>query len=325
MISRRRLWISLCACGSLPSLRAQPRPKLVGGLFPWPRESLEEISADIIAALRDLGYVAGRHFNVVLRASDGKDERLPELAKELVQLNVDVLIAATTPAASAAQRATRTIPIVFYSVAEPVKSGFADSLAHPGHNLTGISNAGLSLDPKRLDLMKQMVPGLERVAYLLNPTSPFYSEASRAYRTLAEKVRLRVLIVNASKVEELEPAFREIAAFRAQALLVMGDTFLTMFAGESIAALAISHRLPSISPFAIGAEAGGLMAYGSKLESPWRKVAVYIDKLFRGLKPGDIPIEEPTHFDFVINRKTADLLHVKIPPALLLQATNIIE
>ena len=324
MTNRRSLCSSLLTYGLAPHLLAQARPKLVGVLFPWSSEGAENLAATLVEELRGLGYQSGKHFNIVVRAAEGKNERLPELARELVKINTDVFVAATTNAASAAQLATRTIPIVFYSVAEPVKSGFADSLAHPGHNMTGVSNAGTSLDPKRLDLMKQMVPGLQRVAYLLNPTSPFYRGADKTYHALAESLGLRALIVNAGKAEDLEPAFREIKALHAQALVVMGDTYLfTLF--EPIAVLAIRNRLPSMASFAAFAAAGGLMAYATSIDDVNRQVAAYEAKIFRNAKPEDIPISEPTRFDFVINRKTADLLKVMIPPTILLQATRVLE
>ena len=321
VVNRRNLCSTLLLWGIVPSSQAQARPKLIGGLFPW---GGAEDTASIVAPLRELGYESNRHFSFVPRSAEGRLERLPGIAKELVRFNVDLLIAATTNAAKAAQEATRTIPIVFYLVAEPVRSGFADSLAHPGHNMTGVSNVGTNLDPKRLDLLKQMVPGLERIAYLLNPASPFYPSAAQDYQALARKLGLRALMVNASNEAELEPAFREMVNFRAQALMVPGDAFLSSLS-ESIAALAVSHRLPSMWAFADSAELGGLMAYGSSDDGVARQVAGCVAKIFRGTRPEDIPIAEPMRFDFVINRKTADILRIKIPLALLLQATSVIE
>jgi putative ABC transport system substrate-binding protein len=173
--------------------------------------------------------------------------------------------------------------------------------------------------------MRQLIPGLERIAYLLNPTSPFYVGAAEDYQALARRFGLRALMVNASKAEELEPAFREMVAFRAQALVVMGDAFLSGLTNE-IGALSASNRLPSIWSFGPPARARGvLIGYGANTEGYERQVAGYVDKIFQGAKPEDLPIVEPIKYDFVINRTTADLLKIKIPPPLLLQATSVVE
>jgi putative tryptophan/tyrosine transport system substrate-binding protein len=324
VITRRILFSFFLACGVVSCPRAQSRPKLIGGLLPVDQKAAERAVAEFVQALQQLGYVPRRDFNIVFRAADGSDERLRGFAAEMVTLNVDVFVVATTNAATALKEVAGTRPIVFYSVAEPVTSGFADSLTRPGRNMTGISNEGNNLYPKRLDLLRQMIPDLARIAFLVNPESPLKSWVPQSLQSLAEDAGLRAVTVNANKSEELDQAFREMVAFRAQALMVTGDVVLLRLR-KSIADLAIKNRLATIWPFGVAAADGALMGYGANGDDVARQVAIYVDKILRGSKPGDIPIEEPTGFDFVINRRTADLLRIKIPSALLIQATEVVE
>jgi len=276
------------------------------------------------AAMSTLGYVKDKHYHVELRAAEGRNERLPALAEQLVRLKADLIVAAPTDAVIAAQHATADIPIVFFSVADPVRSGFADSLAHPGHNLTGLSNFAGDLNTKRFELMKQMLPGLTRVAILANPTSSFYPGIASRWPLLAEQLGLRTLLVAAKTRDDLGPAFNAMSELRAEAAIVVGDAFLWN-ERQLIAELALRGHLPTMFTFVEHVEAGGLMSYGADTADVMRRVATYVDKIFRGVKPGDIPIEQANKIDLVINRKTANALHVIVPPALLLQAERVIE
>jgi putative ABC transport system substrate-binding protein len=303
---------------------AQPRPKVIGALNPYIRADVTPDKERFVQAMRELGYVHGTHFVIVERFADGKNDLLREFAEELAKLKVDLIIAASRNAVMAAQRATTTIPIVFVAVADPVEAGFADSLAHPGRNITGVSNFNTDLTQKRLQLLTQMVPGLARVAVLANPTNPFYPGLAQNYRALAEPLALQVMFVSASKPEELEPAFKSVSEFHRGAISVMADPFLWN-QRRPIAELALRSRLPSISSFAECTEAGGLMSYGASSSGAMSLLATYVDKIFKGAKAGDLPIEQATRLDLVINRKTANALQLTIPRVLLLQAERVIE
>lgn len=325
MLNRRSLLVRL-PLGLLPALlvRAQQGPKVLGLLSPYTSQETEVIRDALLRAMLDLGYVRGNDFVVVERFADGKNERLAELAAELVRLKVDIIYTTSTNAVAAAQRATTSIPIIFEGVADPVRSGFADSLSHPGHNITGLSNFSADLTPKRLQLLKQMVPSLTRVAVLMNSRNPYYTTQVPRMHAAAEQLGLRAHIVSASSPEELEPAFEAIASQRAQAVSVSADAYLWA-QRQRIAELALRYGLPSIFPFAECVEVGGLMSYGVDNLVGIRKVATYVDKVFKGAKPSELPIEQPTRVDLVINRKTATALQLTIPQVLLLQTEKVIE
>ena len=325
MFNRRILLIGL-PVGLLPALhvRAQPQPKVLGLLSPYSSREIELGRDVFMRAMLDLGYTRGKQFVVVERVADGKNERLPELADELVKLKVDLILASSTNAVAAAQAATTTIPIVFESVGDPVRAGFADSLAHPGHNITGLANFSADLAPKRFQLLKQMVPSLTRVAVLMNSTNPYYATQVPRTRAVTEQLGLRAQIVSASSPEELEPAFLAFGSQHAQAVFVSPDAYLWA-QRQRIAELALKYGLPSMYPFAECVEVGGLMSYGVDYLIGIRIVASYVDRILKGAKPGELPIEQPTRVDLVINRKTAAALKLTIPQALLLQAEKVIE
>ena len=327
MVTRRRLLlVSPMGCVLWSPLQAQPRPKLIGVLVPGPSADLAPAKDEFIRAMRNLGYIEGTHFVIVIRAAEGEDERLPALAEELVKLNVSLILADTSTAVKAAQRATANIPIVFGNVGNPVAAGFAESLSRPGRNMTGLSNiASLAgqLVFKQLELLKQMVPVLARVALLLNPASPYYSKSDKDIK-VREGLGLSTYPVTASTVEELEPAFKSMSAFRAEAVLVTSDPYFGV-RRQQIAALALRSRLPSMFGFSSGVLAGGLMSYSADSIDGILQVATYVDKIFKGAKPGDLPIQQPTKFELFINRRTADALQLKIPQTLLLQAAKVID
>jgi putative ABC transport system substrate-binding protein len=260
--------------------------------------------------LRDLGYVKGTHFVVLLRAAEGKNERLDRLAEELVKLKVDLILTAGTLATQAARRATATIPIVFVEVTDPVGSGLAESLSHPGHNMTGLSPMGHEMHAKRVELLKLMVPGLSRLAVLFNRNSPLYPASVDRTQAAAERMGMRMLAVSASVPEDFEPAFKEMTAFNADAVYVVPDPVFSD-QNERIADLALRSRLPSMAWATELVKVGVLMSYGPDSDEWWMQpAATYVDRIFRGKKPGDLPIQLPTKIDLIINRRTAKAVAV---------------
>ncbi len=275
--------------------------------------------------LRDLGWVEGQNIAIEVRYAEGKRDQLAELAAELVRLKVDLIFASTTPAALAAKQATTTIPIVIGFVAEPVASGLVASLARPGGNITGWTHvAGLELGAKRLQLLKEAVPGATRIGALWNPANPIHEPILKDMEAAARVLKVQLHPVGVQDPKELESAFAALARRRAQALFVFLDgMFLAQ--KDRIIALAARSRLPAIYGISELAEAGGLMAYGVNLPELYRRGASYVDRILKGAKPADLPVERPTRFYLVINLKTAKVLGLTIPPSFLLRADRIIE
>jgi putative tryptophan/tyrosine transport system substrate-binding protein len=277
--------------------------------------------------LRDLGYVEGRNVVIEYRDAGGKPERLPTLAAELVALKVDVIMAGSTPNALAAKQATTTIPIVFLSGGDPVRDGLVSSLARPGANMTGLS----SLTPERigkcLELLQQGVPGVSRIAVLWQPGAlgertekDTLTEAETAARALGVQLK----IVEARRPADIDEAFARMVRARANALAVLGTA---MFAAERgrVVALAAKNRLPAVYTFRDFVDAGGLMSYGHSQADLNRRAATYVDKILKGAKPADLPVEQPTKFELVINRTTAKTIGLTIPQSVLGRADQIIE
>ena len=274
--------------------------------------------------MRELGYVEGKNFVIEWRSAEGKSERLPELAVELVRLKVDVLVTAGGAAAFAGRKATTTIPIVMIGVSDPVADGLVKSLARPGGNSTGLSNINAELGPKRLEMLRSMVPKVTRVAYLVNPTNASSIAALEIVQTAAQKVGVKILPVEAGTPQEIANGFAVMARQKAAALIVSRDPILNQQKNQ-IVELAAKHRLPSIGGYSEYVEAGGLMSYGQNLGENYKRAAAYVDKIIKGANPGDIPVEQPTRFELFINRKTANALGLKISNTMLVQATKIIE
>jgi ABC-type uncharacterized transport system substrate-binding protein len=277
--------------------------------------------------LRDLGYVEGRNVVIEYRSAEGKPERLPALAAELVALKVDVIVAPGTPQALAARRATRTLPIVFATAADPVGSGLVTSLARPGGNVTGLSILAPELVGKRLELLKQAVPGVSRVAVLWQPgghdertDKDILKEAEVAARALG----VRLQFVEARGPADLDRAFSDMTRARVGALTVLTGI---MFLNERrrLVDLAAKNRLPEVYGGRDFVDAGGLMAYGPNLADLYRRAATYVDKILKGAKPADLPIEQPTKFELVINLKTAKALGLTIPPSVLARVDEVID
>ncbi len=276
------------------------------------------------AGLRELGYVEGRNLVIESRWYGNATEQLPALAAELVRLPLDVLVVGTTPAPEAAKRATSTIPIIMLSHPDPVGSGLAVSLAKPGGNVTGLSPIFSELRGKQLQLLTDVVPGLDRVAVLTNPAISSQALDLRDLRIAAESLKVRLQVVEARAPGEFAGAFSAAARKRAGALIVFaGSLFFSHRA--RLVELAAQHRLVSMYTFREFVAVGGLMAYGADLRHNWRRGAWYVDRILKGAKPADLPIEQPTKFDLTINLKTAKALGLTIPPSVLARADEIIE
>lgn len=301
---------------------AQPPGKVVriGYLAPIAHAERE---AAFREALSKLGYVEGRNLKIEYRSGDGNFERLPGLAAELVRLNVDVIVAVVTQATLAAKGATSTIPIVMVAVGDPVSAGLVASLARPGSNVTGNSGSTVDVVGKQLELLREVLPRVSRVAVLWNPTNPVFQALQlKEAKAAAARLRIELQLVEAKRPDALESAFQTIAAARPDAVLVMGDPMFTTRA-EQIAHLALARRLPTVSGFY--ADDGILIAYGSNFEELHRRAAVYVDRILKGAKPADLPVERPTRFELVINVKTAKALGITIPPALASRADRLIQ
>jgi putative ABC transport system substrate-binding protein len=274
------------------------------------------------SGLEEFGYVEGSSFVIEYRSADGHDERFPGLAAELVRLNVDLIVARGTPAALAAKAATRTIPVVITGVGDPVGQGVVASLARPGTNVTGLSAAVTEVYPKRVQLLREMAPRATRIAVLFNMNNPALPPQWREVELAARSLGMKAQLLDVRRREDLAPAFDAAVRQRAAGLVVGIDT-LTQANGRLIVDLAARRRLPAI--YASAEFTGGLISYGVNYPEMYRRAARYSDKIFKGEKPADLPVEEPTKFDLVVNARTARALGLTIPPALLLRADRIID
>lgn len=306
-----------------PPLRAQTQKiRRIGILLPSKRN--EGLMASYRKRLNDLGWIEGRNLAIELRTAENRYERLPALAKELVELKVDVIVAASTPVARAAKEATSTIPIVFAWVADPVASGLAASLARPGGNATGFSNIAVAIASKQLELLKEMLPKLKRVAELRDPKFAGTASMSEQFKEAAARAGIALVQVDASTAGELEEAFPTAVRERATAMVIPP---LPLYGElrERIAQLAKQHRIATASQFRSFVEAGGLVSYGSNLDEGFLRTASYVDRILRGTKPADLPVEQADRFETVINRRTAAELGISIPQIVLLRADKVIE
>ncbi len=274
--------------------------------------------------LRDLGYVEGKNILIDYRFAEGKYDRFSDLAAELVSLKSDVIFTHTTPGALAAKKATTTIPIVIAAIGDLERRGIVASLARPGGNITGLTLFGVELDSKRLELLKEVVPKIARVGVLIIPTNPSFQEHVRALADASDVLRLRLDRVEVVDPSEMESVFSVMAKNRDDAVLVTNDAILHNHR-KRIAELAAKHRLPSVAELREFAEDGGLVAYGPDLSSMFRRAAVYVDKILKGTKPSDLPIERPTKFELVINLKAAKQIGLTIPPNVLVRADKVIK
>ena len=274
--------------------------------------------------LRDLGWVEGRNIRVEYRYSEGKDDRLPDLAAELVRLKVDLIVASSTPEAVAVRKATRDIPIVMVVPGDPVGTGLVESLARPGGNITGLTTMSPQLAGKRLELLKEIVPSLSRVGVLWNPQGPAAEAQLKESQPAARQLGLQLHTLQVRSRDELDKAFEEAIRARIGALVVFAGSVIKSNM-KGIADFAIKSRLPSIFQYSYFPEAGGLVAYGPDRPDLYRRSAAYVDKIFKGAKPGELPIEQPTKFELVVNLKTAKAIGLTIPKAILVRADRVIE
>ncbi len=275
--------------------------------------------------LRDLGWVEGQNIVIEYRSAEGQFDRLPALAAELVRLKVDVIVATPTPAALAAKSATGTIPIVGASLADPVGLGLIPSLARPAGNITGLSySVGADIFGKDLELLREAVPKVQRVAVLSNPDGPTQPLIMNNIKSAARSLGLQLLPVGARGPAEFDGAFATMARERAGALFVVTDPAYIAHRARLVD-LAAKNRLPSMFTQRADAEAGGLMSYGPSFAAMYRRAAYYVDKILKGAKPADLPVEQPTKFELVINLKTANALGLAIPPSLLARADEVIQ
>jgi len=318
--------LALCILGTTLTAQAQqpgkvPRIGYLGNSSP-------ALEPDLVGAfrqgLRDLGYTEGQNILIEFRWAEGRSERFPELAAELVRLKVDVLLAAGTPGALAAKQATQTIPIVMAAVGDAVGTGLVRSLARAGGNITGLTAMTLDLDGKRLELLKGIVPRLSRVAILLNPANPISAFGWKEVLAPAEALHLKLEPVEVRAAEQLDAAFAAIARQRPSALYILADRVLLAHRAR-IVDFAARRSLPAMYPFREFVDARGLISYAPNFPAMFRRAATYVDKILKGAKPGDLPVEQPTTFELVINLKTAKALGLTIPPSLLARADEVIQ
>ncbi len=274
--------------------------------------------------LRDLGWIEGHNIVLEFRWAEGQLDRLPGLASELVRLKIDLIVAGATPGARAAKQATTTIPIVMVGVGDPVGLGYVASLGRPGGNITGVSSLSVDLGPKRLELVRETVPGVSRVSVMWNPADPARALEFRETQAAAGTLGLRLLPAEVRSPRDIDRAFASMARERADALIVQQDPF-TIAHRTRIADLALKNRLPTISTFREFPEAGGLMAYGTNLDDLYRRAAAYVDKILKGAKPGDLPVEQPMRFELLINMKVAKALGLTIPQSIHIRADQVIQ
>ena len=308
--------------------QAPGRIRRVGLLATQSRPSDKDFPRSVYAAfqqgLRELGHVEGRNLAIEWRFADGDMQRLPALAADLVRMQVDVLVAGGTDAPLALQKATTAIPIVMTSASDPVGRGLVRSLARPAGNITGLSIVTGYLGAKRLEILRAMVPKVSRVAVLVNPANPSSAAGLESVRAGAQQLGVTILPVEAQNAAEIERAFAQMHKQGAGALIVLLNPLVQQHRSR-IAALAIQHRLPTMTADRDFADAGCLLSYGSSLPDSFRRAATYVDRIFKGAKAGDLPIEEPVKFDLVINRGTARTLKLTIPQALLVSAEEVLE
>ena len=270
--------------------------------------------------LRDQGYVEGRNIRIEVRSAEGNIERLPELAAELVRQKVDIIVAWMTPVVLAAKRATTEIPIVMLGAGDPVGMGIVATLARPGGNITGIAGLTAELAGKNLELLLEILPSMSRIAALCNAPDPFSKPFLNQIEIACKALGIEIVSIMVTAGAELDAAFPAMTGNRLDAVVVQPSLPL-----KHVAELAVTHRVPAVSPFAMFPKAGGLMGYSGKAADSFRQAAAFVDKIIKGAKPGDLPVEQPTRFELVINLKTAKAIGLTIPPALLARADEVIE
>jgi putative ABC transport system substrate-binding protein len=331
-LSRRAFVSSLAALAASPAIVFLPQssyaqqpalPRRIGVLL-VSISTKSKVAQAFRDGLRDAGYAEGRDVVIEWRSANGDYARIPELTADLVQRKVDVIVVQTTPAAQAVKRATSTIPIVLAFVADPVGSGLVTSFAHPGGNVTGLSLMSAELGAKRLQLLKEANPRLTRVAVLWNPDMPWHSKEIAALKAAAPALSLKLSFVRARTPDEFSPAFSEISRTHAQGLYLMDDAFFVTHR-TTLLNLASKARLPTSYGIRTFVDEGGLMSYGPSSSDMFRRSAGYVDRILKGAKPSELPVEQPTRFELIVNLKTAKALGITIPQTILLRADEVIR
>ncbi|HSA89016.1 MAG TPA: ABC transporter substrate-binding protein [Burkholderiales bacterium] len=274
--------------------------------------------------LRDLGYIEGKNIAIEYRWAEGDYTRFPTLIKELIVAKVEIIVTAGTPATLAVKKATTTVPLVMIAVGDPVGTGIVPSLRLPGGNITGLTSISPELDGKRLELLREVVPGVSHVAVLWNASSPLQVVAEKQTRAAADALGMKMLSLGVRSKEEIEEAFGLILKQRPQALLVLADR-LFLHHRQRIMDFALEHRLPGVHAYRELVEAGGLMSFGPSYAGMHRRAAIFVDRILRGAKPGDLPVERPASFELVVNLKTARKFGLTIPESVVLRATEVLQ
>jgi putative ABC transport system substrate-binding protein len=325
---RRRRFLGLTAGAvalrPLAGAAQQPTIPLIGFLG----NSTPDLEAKLVTSFRDglrnLGYEESRNIRIEYRWAQGQYERLPQLIAELIAAKVAIIVTAGTPASLAVKKATTSIPLVMVAVGDPVGTGLVASIAHPGGNATGLTSISPELEGKRLQLIKEIIPTVSRVAVFWNPANAYQIANEKEVRAAAAMLQIPVLPVAVRTAEELDGAFATILAERADAVLVLADRVF-LHNRERIVGFLVSNRLPAMNAYRELVEAGGMMSFGPSYSVMHRQAATYVDKILRGAKPADLPVEQPAKFEFVLNLKSAAALGLTVPPSILLRADEVIE
>lgn len=290
--------------------------------------STAELEANLVGpfreGLRAHGYEEGRNIHIEYRWADGDYDRFPKLIEELLAAKVEVIVTAGTPAAQAVKRATTTVPLVMVAVGDPLGTGIVPSLARPGGNITGLSSIAPDLEGKRLELLRELMPSLSSVAIFWNPVNAFHAGSMKEAHAAADKLKIKLLPIEMRRTQDLDAVFKTLRKERPQALHILADRVF-LHDREPLMNFALANRLPSISAYRELVQAGGLMSFGPSYEHMHRRAADYVDKILKGAKPGDLPVEQPTKFDLRVNLKTAKAIGLKVPDAFLLRADEVIE
>jgi putative ABC transport system substrate-binding protein len=326
-VRRRELLVrtsGLVAALTSPIAAAQPAVKSPRVGYLSPASSSNPGYAILRQSLQDLGYVEGQTIAFLDRFADGDVAGLPALAAELVRQNVDVIVASSPPAVRAAKDATRTIPIIMITADDPVRSGYVASLARPGGNITGVTFLAVDLFAKQMELLTQLIPELRQVAFLWDPAMPTTAQDLMDVRTAARVLGLQIEVIEARGPGDYDSAFAAMKTARAEAMVCAGSPTFIQDRGR-IVSLAAKHRLPAIYGFRGDVEAGGLLAYGPAQADSIRHAASYVDRILKGAKPADLPVQQPTKFELVLNLRAATALALAIPPSVLARADEVIE
>ena len=319
---RRRDFITLLGGAAVWPIaaRAQQGVHVVGILAPQPLPPIEGFARK----LREYGYVEGENLRLVRRFSEGHDDRFPALAVELTAVPVGMIVTWGTPAAVAAKQATSSIPVVMGAIGDPVSVGIVSNLARPGGNITGFAAQNVDLEGKRLELLKDLLPQLSRVAMLANAANPLIHASMQNLRTTAEQLRIDFDIFEVHSIAEIEVALQQLNNARPDGVLIASDLLLLTRRSE-IAEFLAKNKLPAVYPFREYAEVGGLMIHGANLGSLFERAAGYVDRILKGAKPGDLPVQLATEFELIINLKTAAAIGLAVPPTLIARADEVIE